>query len=46
MDDDSAFMELILSNAQGELSPLERGIHALGATEKGKHGKSIAAYAA
>jgi ParB/RepB/Spo0J family partition protein len=46
MDDESAFMELILSNAQSELSPLERGIHALGATEKGsKLGKSIAAYA-
>jgi hypothetical protein len=26
-----------IANAQGELSPLERGIHALGATEKGKH---------
>jgi len=46
MDDEAAFMELILANAQGELSPLERGIHALGATEKGKHnGKSISAYA-
>ncbi|MBB5329992.1 DUF5131 family protein [Tunturiibacter gelidoferens] len=46
MDDEAAFMELILSNAQGELSPLERGIHALGATEKGKHnGRSISAYA-
>jgi hypothetical protein len=40
-------MELVLSNAQGELSPLERGVHALAATEKGDHnGKSIAAYAA
>ena len=40
-------MELVLSNAQGELSPLERGVHALAAPEKGEHnGKSIAAYAA
>src|SRR5215472_11743980 len=36
MDDDTAFMQLVLSNAQGELSPLERGMHALAATEKGK----------
>lgn len=27
MDDDEAFMELVKSNAQGELSPLERGMH-------------------
>jgi ParB/RepB/Spo0J family partition protein len=46
MDDDTAFMQLVMSNAQSELSPLERGIHALAATEKGKHdGKSVAAYA-
>ena len=45
MDDEAAFYELLLSNAQSELSPLERGLHALEATEKGKHGKSIAAYA-
>ena len=32
MDDDTAFMQLVLSNAQGELSPLERGMHALAAT--------------
>lgn len=25
MDDDTAFMQLVLANAQGELSPLERG---------------------
>jgi hypothetical protein len=30
---------------QCELSPLERGMHALAATEKGRHGRSIAAYA-
>jgi len=35
-------MQLVLSNAQGELSPLERGMHALAATEK--HG-DIKAYA-
>ena len=46
MDDETAFMQLVLSNAQGELSPLERGAHALAATEKGKHaGRSIDAYA-
>ena len=47
MDDDTAFMQLVLSNAQGELSPLERGMHALAAaTEKhSKNGKSFAAYA-
>lgn len=27
--DDAAFMELVTSNAQGELSPLEIGLHAL-----------------
>jgi hypothetical protein len=35
MDDDSAFMQPVLSRAQGELSPLERGMHALAATERG-----------
>ncbi len=45
MDDDTPYMELVRANAQGELSALERGIHALGATEKGKHGKSVNAYA-
>lgn len=29
MDDDEAFMQLVLSNTQGELSPLEIGMHAL-----------------
>jgi hypothetical protein len=37
--------ELVRSVAQGELSALERGMHALGAVEKGKHGKSVKAYA-
>ena len=46
MGDDAAFMQLVLANAQGELSPLERGMHALAATEKGKHnGRSIQLYA-
>jgi len=46
MTDDDAFMALVLSNAQSELSALERGMHALQATEKGsKVGKSVAAYA-
>jgi hypothetical protein len=29
MDDDEAFMQLVLGNTQGELSPLEMGMHAL-----------------
>jgi ParB/RepB/Spo0J family partition protein len=33
MDDEEAFMQLVLSNAQSELAPLERGFHALAATE-------------
>jgi hypothetical protein len=33
MDDESAFMQLVVSNTQSELSPLERGVHALEATE-------------
>ena len=46
MSDDDAFMELVLSNAQSELSALERGMHALLATEKGSTtGRSVAAYA-
>ncbi len=39
MDDDEAFMQLVLSNAQGELSPLEIGIHALKAVPLGKRGR-------
>jgi len=34
MDDDRAFMMLVLCNAQGELSPLEIGMHALTAVPK------------
>lgn len=49
MSDEDAFMELVLSNAQGELSPLEIGIHAFKAvpTEKGGRGKKggLRAYA-
>jgi hypothetical protein len=29
LDDEAAYMELATSNAQGELSPLEIGLHAL-----------------
>ena len=37
----------ILSNAQGELIPLERNMHALAATEKGTmNGRSVEAFAA
>src|SRR5690554_1303263 len=39
LDDDAAFMELVMSNNQGELSPLEIGIHALKAVPLGKRGR-------
>src|SRR5690554_6274341 len=39
LDDDAAFMELVTSNNQGELSPLEIGIHALKAVPTGKRGR-------
>jgi ParB/RepB/Spo0J family partition protein len=41
MSDEEAFMQLVLANAQGELTPLEIGIHALKAVppEKGGRGK-------
>jgi hypothetical protein len=46
MSDDEAYMALVTSNAQSELSALERGLHALHTTEKGsKLGRSVAAYA-
>lgn len=47
MDDDAAFMALVTSNAQGELDPLEIGIHAFEAvpTNKGKSGGGLQAYA-
>lgn len=45
MDDDAAFMQLVLSNTQGELDPLERGMHALDYVQAYKDG-GISAYAA
>lgn len=46
MDDDEAFMQLVLSNTQGELSPLEYGMHALTwDTASGQAGQGIASYA-
>jgi len=47
LDDTTAFMELVLSNNQGELSPLEIGMHALKAVPKaqGKKGEGLAEYA-
>jgi hypothetical protein len=38
--DDEAFMQLVLCNAQGELSALEQGIHVLQAVENGGKGRS------
>jgi N6-adenosine-specific RNA methylase IME4 len=51
MDDDAAFMALVTSNAQGELDPLEIGIHAFEAVPEGKRGRGnkgdgLTAYAA
>lgn len=47
MDDATAYMALVLNNAQGELSPLEYGIHALGIeNRRGKSGGGLQAYAA
>ena len=45
MDDVTAYMQLVLCNAQTELHPLEVGMHALGFVEKGKQGKGIQSYA-
>lgn len=47
LDDDEAFMQLVLSNTQGELSPLEIGMHALKAVPlaQGKAGGGLTAYA-
>jgi hypothetical protein len=50
-DDDEAFLQLVVSNAQGELSPLEIGMHAVKAfsEEKGVGGRGkkggLSAYA-
>jgi hypothetical protein len=35
MSDEDAYMALVLNNAQGELTPLEIGLHALGAINDG-----------
>lgn len=48
MSDEDAFMQLVLSNAQSELSPLEIGIHALEYVKPGKNqwtGGGISEYA-
>jgi SAM-dependent methyltransferase len=47
LDDRAAFMELVTSNSQGELSPLEIGIHALKAVpkEQGRKGGGLKVYA-
>lgn len=39
MDDDAAYMALATSNNQGELDPLEIGIHAFEAVPEGKRGR-------
>ncbi len=39
LDDEEAYMQLALGNVQGELSPLEIGVHALGAVELGEVGQ-------
>lgn len=39
MSDEDAFMQLVLSNAQSELSPIEIGVHALEAVEMGVGGR-------
>jgi ParB/RepB/Spo0J family partition protein len=41
MDDAQAYMDLCLGNTQGELSPLEIGLHAYGAVERGKGGADL-----
>lgn len=38
MDDDEAFMQLILTNTQGEMSPLEEGHHVAKYVERGQVG--------
>lgn len=45
--DDEAFMQLVLANTQGELSPLEIGMHALKAVPpaQGRAGGGLKAYA-
>ncbi len=47
LDDDAAYMALVTSNSQGELSPLEIGLHALHCVTlaPGKAGGGLSAYA-
>lgn len=45
LDEDEAYMVLATANAQGELSPLEIGMHALHLPDKGKHGGGFSKYA-
>ena len=46
MDDDTAYMELVKANNQGELLALEIGIHALATVnDKAKKGGGVRAYA-
>jgi len=47
LDDEAAYMALVTSNSQGELSPLEIGLHALNCVDKaqGKRGGGLTAYA-
>ena len=46
MTDEEAFMELVLSNQQSELTPLERGRHAWEAVQKySRNGMSTSEYA-
>ena len=48
LDDEAAFMELVLANNQGELSPLEYGMHVLKAVDKGANrftGNGLKGYA-
>jgi len=46
LDDDEAFMQLVLANTQGELSPLEYGIHAFrhAGLAQGKAGAGLQDY--
>ena len=39
MDDDEAHMQLVLGNVQGELRPIEIGVHALQVVELGEPGR-------
>ena len=45
LSDEDAYMQLALCNAQGELHPIERGMHALGFVDKSMPGRSAKAYA-